>query len=308
MKRNVKSWSYYPLKLEQIESLGKNLDQDHKKFVNDKSESDLLAVAFGYVLGYPMFRQLIGNDLNDDGAHTRWHVLESLNHVHMLAINLMITEAERYGLDGSPLLEHGRICRRLFEDGGAKYMVGEFDYWPECLGQSIETLPDCDKRIIREGEAVFRRLDARAGIPLDDPVQRTWNTGAFVLPAAHISSPPLGNAIPDRVEESEGKRLFFALLGIKPDRTRWNKERKEAIPSIEGCLTLRMLFKRVREILCKRRDSGQRIVGGVSCERCSRRVPRLFPGTKECPDCYMSRIESEYEKKHVPHCGTSQPT
>lgn len=301
MRRNAKPWSYSPIKADKIESLRKGFDEDHAKFLNDKPDSDLLVVAFGYVLGYPTFRQCIGNDLNEDGRHTRWHVLELLNHVHILAVEFLIKEAERYGLDGSPLLEFGRLCRRLFEDGGAKYMIGDFHIWPECLGHSRETLPEKDQLTIRDGEAVFRRLNARAGIPLDDPVRRVWNTGAFVPPAAHISSPPHDKAVPDRIEESEGKRLFFTLLGIKPDRTRWNKERREAIPSIEGCLTLRMLFKRVREILCKRRDSGQRVAGGVSCERCSRRVPRLFPGTKECPDCYMSRIESEYEQKCVPH-------
>lgn len=297
MIRNVKSWSYNPIKADKIESLRKGFEEDHAKFLSDKSDFDLLVIAFGYVLGYPTFRQYIGNDLNEDGRHTRWHVLEHLNHVHILAVDCLIKEAERYGLDGSPLLEFGRLCRRLFEDGGAKYMIGDFHVWPECLGQSRETLPERDERTIRDGEAVLRRLNARVDIPLDDPVRLAWSLSTSALSPALASTPPHNDSLPDQIDEKTGRDLFCELLGIKPDRSRWQKERKKEIPSIDGCLTKRMIFKRVREIQCRKRSEQLSPKGGVTCKSCSRKVGRYFPGTSECSECYMRRVEAEYESK-----------
>ncbi len=121
-----------------------------------------LLAAFGYWQCYP----LVDCRIRDVEGATRTAVYEAqmnLNRVHSKAVDRLMREAERAGLDSSPLHEAGRVCRELFSTP-ALYEPhrrgGLYETWPDCLGPARYQLPPEMQEAIRTGEATFRRLAA----------------------------------------------------------------------------------------------------------------------------------------------------
>ena len=115
--------------------------------------------------------------------------------------------------------------------------------------------------------------------------------------AARASTAAEHDKPPDAVDDATARKLFFKLLGIKYDRSRWASEKNNKITLVSEHLTLRMIFKRVREIQVRNPPERQPINDGVVCVKCRQSVKKHFSGTEECPDCYMKRVEAEYDDK-----------
>jgi hypothetical protein len=82
----------------------------------------------------------------------------SFNATHEAAVRYLMKLASQHGLDPAPLYEAGRVCRELFASGNLQQKESGAvtdTQWPECLGQRRYQLSEEERRLIRDGQAVF---------------------------------------------------------------------------------------------------------------------------------------------------------
>jgi len=154
--------------LDIVAKLRVQFDEDQQRFAADGRGDDVLA-AMGYVLGYPLFLEMIGHDWRAENE--RIAAYYALDAAHAGAIRVLMQEAERLGVDSAPLWEYGRVCRELLANEPWKYYIGPYDTWPECLGDTRLSLPEDYRVAIRDGEGALMRLVAKLAIENDDAAQ-----------------------------------------------------------------------------------------------------------------------------------------
>lgn len=153
-----------------VVKLRAQFEADQRRFASGDRAGDVLPAAVGYVLGYPLFLEMIGHEWRAESERTAAYY--ALNAAHMAAVQALMREAERFDIDSTPLWEYGRVCRELLADKPWKYYVGPYDTWPECLGGMRLSLADDYRVAIRDGEGALMRLNVRLAIESDD-VART---------------------------------------------------------------------------------------------------------------------------------------
>lgn len=91
---------------------------------------------------------------------------------HRAAEAILMVEAERLGLDSSPIRKSGEVCynllRRRPRFADKKTSKNLVAYWPHCLGPRLTGLSAEEKQDVRAGESVIARLFAR----LPDQVEK----------------------------------------------------------------------------------------------------------------------------------------
>src|SRR4051812_27781940 len=86
---------------------GRDWFRDVIKRFDSPSETDrieLAAKAVGIWVGYPLFREAI-ECLSNATDEQKYELLNSLNHARFLATEFLMVEAERVGLNPTPLAE-----------------------------------------------------------------------------------------------------------------------------------------------------------------------------------------------------------
>lgn len=151
--------------LANVAKLRAQFDADQRRFASDDRAGDVLPAAAGYVLGYPLFLEMIGHEWRAESERTAAYY--ALDAAHAGAVRALMQEAERLGIDSAPLWEYGRVCRELLANEPWKHYVGPYDTWPECLGDTRLTLPDDYRAAIRDGEGALMRLNVKLGIEAD---------------------------------------------------------------------------------------------------------------------------------------------
>ncbi len=155
--------------LANVAKLRAQFDADQRRFASGDRTGDVLSAAAGYVLGYPLFLEIIGHEWRAESERTAAYY--ALNAAHAGAVEALMQEAERLGIDSAPLWEYGRVCRELLADEPWKHYVGPYDVWPDCLGHTRMSLPDDYRNAIRAGEGALHRLNAKLAIESDDAAQ-----------------------------------------------------------------------------------------------------------------------------------------
>ncbi|MFO0881144.1 MAG: hypothetical protein U0840_27795 [Gemmataceae bacterium] len=139
----------------------------------ESDRSPNLEKAAGIWMGYPLLSE--GIECNPrTSVEEKIERRGILRHAHYRATIHMMMEAERAGLNGSPLLEAHRVCLELFDpirlrddkvSSNSPYGVEWFqapsrvsDIWPACLGEWRYSLPTAVQEAIRLGEEAFNRL------------------------------------------------------------------------------------------------------------------------------------------------------
>ena len=147
--------------LDPLDRMRQTFDDDAARFeVEDARTKDDITAACSYWVGYPMWLEAIrghaGHDWRADNR--RRDAYHALNFVHLQATHVLMCEAEKHGLDPSPLHECGRVVREIYAADPAKYYTGRNDGWPDCMGAARYALPTGQQEALRDGAAVFVRL------------------------------------------------------------------------------------------------------------------------------------------------------
>ncbi len=176
-----------------LDGLVGQFQTDAAAFEDRTQDDDKLVAAVGYWTGYPSFFEVI-ECFPEATSAERCNALASLSQTHLEAVFFLMAEAERLGLDSSPLSEEGRVCREVFAKSELyKPFVreGVHDLWPDCLGPTRYRLPEAMQAAIRDGEAVFARLVVLKGMDLQDLRSRAYTPGMAATPI-----PPEDRTIP----------------------------------------------------------------------------------------------------------------
>ncbi len=150
--------------LDVVAKLRAMFDEDRRRFASGGRGDDVLSIAAGYVLGYPLFLEILGQECRTEGE--RVGAYYDLDAAHRGAVQVLMQEAERLGIDSAPLWEYGRVCRELLGTEPGECRRGLYSTWPECLGDTRRSLPDDYRAAISAGEAALQRLAVR--ITIDD--------------------------------------------------------------------------------------------------------------------------------------------
>ncbi|RLS51878.1 MAG: hypothetical protein DWH91_17920 [Planctomycetota bacterium] len=196
---------------------------------SDRSMCDKLKKANGYWGTYPMWREqvhdsprneaianrIVSTTYRDRIMSTTYLVLCKLNEVHKAAVDVLMTRAKELGRDPAAIWKSANYCRELLEDyqktHDAYPRSRERDFWPDCLGATLFTLPADIRQAIQDGHAEVLTLCINA----DDQTPPSPRRGLALLDAALLANED------DRDAARETKR-------------RWNNNRDPKLPTPMG--------------------------------------------------------------------------
>ncbi|HPM82221.1 MAG TPA: hypothetical protein PLF81_16050 [Candidatus Anammoximicrobium sp.] len=118
---------------------------------------------------FPSLVGMIGNDSPNDGTEgwSRISARNTLRELHRLAVVTLAKRAEALGVDSTPILSAGQLCRKLYEADfrgwyGAAWgddpPAGVVLNWPNCLGPKAENLEPHQRQTIDQAETALQRL------------------------------------------------------------------------------------------------------------------------------------------------------
>lgn len=125
---------------------------------NSVDTEDQVTEALGFWCCYPLFHEQAR--LCKDWRN----VQNTLNQVHVLAVNRLMKLAEKMALDSGAISTCGAICRESFSSGRRKSFSGALrNWWPECIGEFIYEFPEHEQQAIRTASEIIGRMNARFG-------------------------------------------------------------------------------------------------------------------------------------------------
>ena len=144
---------------------------------------------------------------------------------HTTAVQYLMRQAERLGLDSGPLWEAGRVCRELCAGDQWERHTGSGRYgtWPDCLGSTRVELAPWMQEAISAGEAVFARQTALLDMSETDREQVTRRLQAKAGSAFMLADEPWKPTCRLQIEGS------FVLLDGNPVDLDMKPERRQEV-------------------------------------------------------------------------------
>jgi hypothetical protein len=205
------------------------LNADVLLLKSDRPMCDKLRKAYGYWGTYPLWRELIYDSPRNESLASRlvsttyreriisttYKFLCKLNEVHKAAVDVLMARAKELGRDPAAIWKSANYCRELLQDyqktHDAYPISRERDFWPDCLGATLFTLPADIRQAIQDGHAEVLTLCFNA----DDQTPPAPRRGLALLDAALLANDD------DRDAARETKK-------------RWNNNRDPKLPTPMG--------------------------------------------------------------------------